>query len=405
MSSLQKPTIHAQSLSKRFALYRNKWDRLRELVHPARRKYHTDFFALRDVDLTVYPGETLGIIGRNGSGKSTLLKIISGVMTATSGTIKVRGKTASLLELGAGFHPELNAVENLYLHGLLRGVARAETRKRLDSILEFSGIGPYAEQPVKSYSSGMFVRLAFAAEVHIAPDVFIVDEALSVGDASFQMKCVRRMKELQNSGTAIVFVSHDASIVRSLCSRAILLDRGRIAAEGSPIQVYDIYSGMIGSADETVEASASFADRSGSGELRYAALWMENALGVRTNSFRSGEAVRIAMEIEASQFIENPTIGFNIRDRSGHELFGINTALLGIETGVFRAGEKRKVSFDIPLNLGPGTCTLGASIHLLEVHTGSCFDWVNHAVSFTIEPDGAYRFSGSARIPTVFRRE
>ncbi|HMY44560.1 MAG TPA: ABC transporter ATP-binding protein [Leptospiraceae bacterium] len=399
---MKETRIQTLGLSKIFRLYKSRLDRIRELLHPTRKKFHNDFYALKEIDLTVSAGESIGIIGRNGSGKSTLLKIIAGVMTQSAGTVSISGRIASLLELGAGFHPELNAVENLYLHGLLRGIPRSQTKKKLDSILDFSGIGPYAHQPVKSYSSGMFVRLAFSAEVHTIPEIFIVDEALGVGDASFQMKSMRRMRELQEQGTTIAFVSHDASTVRSLCTRAILLDKGRIVAEGSPAQVYDIYSGMIGFADEAVEANASFAERSGSGELRFAEAWIENSSGKRADTFRSGEGARIVLEIEASETIENPTIGIHFRDASSHELFGINTALLGIDTGIFVSGQKRRVAFTMPLDFGPGLCTLGTSIHQFEIHTGSCYDWVNHAITLRIEPDPSYRFSGSARLRASF---
>lgn len=398
-----KIVVECHSISKIYPLYTSKLDRIKELLHPARKSYHEDFYALRDIDLQIQSGHSVAIIGRNGSGKSTLLKIVCGVTTATSGTVQVHGRMASLLELGAGFHPELTGIENVYLHGLLRGVNRAETKLRLDSILDFAGIGQYAEQPVKTYSSGMFVRLAFAAEVHSQPEVLIVDEALSVGDASFQIKCVTRMQELKASGVSLLFVSHDASIVRTLCDHAILLDRGRIAATGNPMHVYDIYTGMIGLPGETAAPQESFSERSGTGEIQFTKVWVENENGNSLLQFRSGERVRVQLEIKAIKDVENPTIGISFRDRTGQDMFGINSALLRLDSGHFKAGQVKRATYEFPLNFGPGVYNFSAALHQFEVHTGSCYDWINHALSIQVDPDPAYRFSGYCRIIPEFR--
>lgn len=390
-----------EGLNKIYPLYRGKTDRLKELLHPFRKRYHTDFYALRDVSLQIRRGETLGIIGRNGSGKSTLLKILCGVTYPTSGRVEVSGRVASLLELGAGFHPELTGMENVYLHGLLRGRSKAETKKHLESITDFAGIGSYIFQPVKSYSSGMFVRLAFAAEIHTLPDLFIVDEALSVGDAHFQMKCLAKMRELASSGTTIIFVSHDASVVRGLCSRAILLDRGAVAAEGPPSTVYDVYSGMIGLPDGSASPRAEFSSRSGSGTIRFASISIFGADTTERSVFHSGEAAVLQLRVESSVAAENPTVGFSIRDRFGQDIFGTNTALLGIAAGKLNAGDTRVYEFAMPMNLGAGVYEICASIHQTETHVGSCYDWINGAAYITIEPDPSYRFSGTNRIPVT----
>lgn len=389
------------NLSKIYPLYASKLDRVKEILHPMHRKFHREFYALRDVNLDIARGETIGIIGRNGSGKSTLLKILSGVTTPTKGTADVSGRVASLLELGAGFHPELTGLENVFLHGLLRGRSRAETKRVLDSIEGFAGIGPYISQPVKSYSSGMFVRLAFAAEIHTSPDIFIVDEALSVGDAHFQMKCLGRMRELAASGTTIIFVSHDASIVRGLCQRAVLLDAGVIAAEGQPSAVYDVYSGMIGLADQTAAPKQEFSSRSGSGGIRFESVSVRGENQTERTAFHSGERAAVWLRVKASISAENPTIGFSIRDRFGQDIFGTNTALLGFPTGLMTQGQTHEFVFSLPLNLGAGVFEVCASIHQTETHVGSCYDWINGAAYITIEPDPAYRFSGTNRLPVT----
>lgn len=397
-----KNVIHCSRVSKIYPLFASRTDRIKELLHPFRRKYHTDFFALRDVDLQIPPGQTTAIIGRNGSGKSTLLKILSGVTWPTSGTARVAGRVASLLELGAGFHPELSGLDNVYLHGLLRGRTRSQTRQVIESIQDFAGIGPYIHQPVKSYSSGMFVRLAFAAEIHTMPEVFFVDEALSVGDAHFQIKCIRRMRELASAGTTVLFVSHDASLVRGLCERAVLLDRGAVAADGAPAEVYDVYSGMIGLPDEQSAAQSDFARRSGTGEVRFKSLTLLDASARPRSTFTSGETAALALELSASTRIENPTIGFSIRDKFGQDVFGTNTALLGTSPPAIEPGQALRFEFRFPLNLGAGAYEISASIHHSETHIGSCYDWINGALQLTIQPDAAYRFSGTARLPVTF---
>lgn len=254
--------IKVSCLSKSYKLYDNPVDRLRESLHPFRKKYHKDFYALNDVTFEVKKGETLGIIGKNGSGKSTLLKILTGVLTPTSGTISVNGKVSALLELGAGFNLEMTGIENVYLNGTLMGFSRKEIDARLPEILAFADIGDFVYQPVKSYSSGMFVRLAFAAQILVEPDVFIIDEALSVGDVFFQQKCYAKIRESISRGTTCLFVSHDTSAIMNLCTRAILLNDGAVDFIGNPKEAVSRYYAKIGS------KRTSFDDDHRSKELR-----------------------------------------------------------------------------------------------------------------------------------------
>lgn len=225
-------TIKVENIKKIYKLYEKPLDRIKESLNPFGKKYHDDFYALNDVSFEINQGETIGIIGQNGSGKSTLLKILSGVLTPSSGSVNIRGRISALLELGTGFNPELTGVENIYLSGTIMGFNRVQMNERIDRILSFADIGDFINQPVKMYSSGMFARLAFAVAINIDPDILIIDEALSVGDAFFQNKCFHKIEEFKESEKTIIFVSHDISSIKQLCSRVMWLDRGEIRAFG-----------------------------------------------------------------------------------------------------------------------------------------------------------------------------
>ncbi|WP_295022733.1 ABC transporter ATP-binding protein [Sulfurimonas sp.] len=233
--------IKVQNLTKTYKLYNKPSDRLKEALHPLKKKYHNEFHALHDISFTIEKGETVGIIGHNGAGKSTLLKIITGVLSPTHGHVHVNGKIASLLELGAGFNPEYTGIENIYLQGTLIGYTYQETEQRLDRILQFADINDFVYQPVKSYSSGMFARLAFAIAINVDPDILIVDEALSVGDMNFQAKCMTAMDRIKQKGTTILFVSHDINSVKSLCERGIYIKNGVMHAIGKASDVAEQY--------------------------------------------------------------------------------------------------------------------------------------------------------------------
>ncbi len=237
--------IKVENLSKIYKLYDKPIDRLKESINPFGKKYHRDFFALRDVSFDVKRGEALGVIGKNGSGKSTLLKLITGVLTPSSGNVTVNGKVAALLELGTGFNPEFTGIENIYFNGTITGYTREEIDAKLDNILEFADIGDFVHQPVKTYSSGMFVRLAFAVATSVTPDVLIVDEALSVGDIFFQQKCHARMEALQNNGTVLIVVSHDMRVVEKYSTKVILLDQGGCLFLGPPNEGVCRYYALI----------------------------------------------------------------------------------------------------------------------------------------------------------------
>ena len=236
-----KNIIEVSELTKAYKIYNQPMDRLKEALHPWRRQYHQPFFALTNVSFRVSQGEVVGIVGKNGSGKSTLLKLLTGVLTPSSGLLQVQGKVSALLELGAGFNPELTGLENIYMQGTLQGYSKEVMRQKAPLILEFADIGEYIHQPVKSYSSGMFARLAFALVVHVDPDILIVDEALAVGDIRFQQKAIRKMQELMAQAKVILFVSHDMRSIRTLCTRVLWLSEGRIFRDGDPKAIARMY--------------------------------------------------------------------------------------------------------------------------------------------------------------------
>ena len=242
--------IQVHNLTKSYRLYNSSLDRLKESLHPLRHKYHREFKALNGVSFEIMKGETVGIVGKNGSGKSTLLKVLTGVTTPTNGMVTVNGKIAALLELSAGFNPMLTGIENVYFNGALMGYSRAEMDSKLDNILAFADIGKFVYQPVKTYSSGMFVRLAFSIAINVEPDVLIVDEALAVGDELFQRKCYSKIRSFAESGATILFVSHSPQLIAQMCNRAILLDNGVVIKVDSPNEVITLYHKMVyGSVD------------------------------------------------------------------------------------------------------------------------------------------------------------
>ncbi|MDQ1245236.1 MAG: lipopolysaccharide transport system ATP-binding protein, partial [Campylobacterota bacterium] len=233
--------IKVQNLTKTYKLYDKPIDRLKESLHPFKKKYHREFYALNDVSFEIKKGETVGIVGKNGSGKSTLLKIITGVLTPTSGKISVHGKISAILELGAGFNPEMTGLENVYLNTSINGMSKKETDSKIKEIVEFAELGEFINQPVKTYSSGMKARLAFSVSISVEPDILIVDEALSVGDAAFARKCFAKMEEIRSRGATILFVSHSEGSVVALCNRAIWISNGKQIIDGTPKLVTGLY--------------------------------------------------------------------------------------------------------------------------------------------------------------------
>lgn len=250
--------ITVKSLSKTYRLYGSHRDRMKEFFHPLRKRYYTKHHALKDISFTLQKGEVLGVVGHNGSGKSTLLKILASVVSPTSGHYHCNGRVTALLELGGGFNEEMTGVENIYFIGALQGFRKKEMKKRVEAILDFAEIGEYAYQPVKSYSSGMYVRLAFSMNININPEILIIDEALSVGDIRFQQKCFRKIREIKESGKTIVFCSHSTGAVKDFCTRAIWINKGEIVADGDPLSVTDKYQAFMAQSNFVSKVAPDF---------------------------------------------------------------------------------------------------------------------------------------------------
>lgn len=389
-----KSSIYVQNLTKVYHLYDTPIDRLRETLKLSRKPLHRDFFALNNVSFKVYPGETVGIIGKNGAGKSTLLKIITGVLTASSGAISIDGRISALLELGAGFNPEYTGLENVYLNGTIMGYSREEMEDKLDSILAFADIGEFIHQPVKSYSSGMFMRLAFSVAINVEPEILIVDEALSVGDILFQAKCFKKFQELKDSGKTILFVTHSLSNVIEYCDRCIVMDKGNKIAEGEPALMVDLFKKIMSSPNDTevlledlkqseqihVKQSTQGADLKdkmqisadtieyGNKDLEIIDFAILDKYNNVTNIIDASMPFKIWMKIKANREITDPIFAYSIKNIRGVEVTGTNTMYNKIITGTIQAGKIIEVTFtqQIPLQPDGYLLSLGCTGYNVE---------------------------------------
>lgn len=381
--------IKVENLSKVYRLYDSPKARFKEALHPFGKKYHRDFYALKDVSFEVRKGETVGIIGRNGSGKSTLLKILTGVLNPSSGSYFANGKVSSLLELGTGFNPELTGVENVYFNATLLGFSKQKIDEKLDDILAFADIGEFVYQPVKTYSSGMYVRLAFAVAINVEPDVLIVDEALSVGDAAFQMKCIDKINKMRDAGITLLFVSHDPGAVKRLCDRAILLEKGNLIKEGTPEVVFDLYNAML--ADENLTntivreiSSGKVQTVSGTGEAKVEEIVMLNSNNEHANIFEVGEEVTLRVKVKVYKDIERLVLGFQIKDRLGQIIFGTNTFHTRQVIEDVKEGSTIFFNIKFNMNLGPGDYSISTALVNSDTHLDKNFEWKDLAFIFRV---------------------
>ena len=395
--------IEVKDVTKVYRLYEKPIDRLKESLHPKHKSYHKDFYALNGLSFHVEKGQTVGIIGTNGSGKSTILKIITGVLTPTTGEVNVDGKISALLELGAGFNMDYTGIENIYMNGTMMGFTKKEMDEKLQDILDFADIGDFVYQPVKTYSSGMFVRLAFALAINVEPEILIVDEALSVGDVFFQAKCYRRMEEIRQNGTTILMVTHDMGSIIKYCDKVVLLNKGEFIAEGEPGRMVDLYKKILANQMDSLkeelendfsggmeiagsekkvmsskEAAAAHSstdgglmkekitintDRTeyGDGRAEIFDLGLFDARGNLTNLLIKGETFTIKERIRFNAPLQNPIFTYTIRDKKGTDLSGTNTMYEGADVKPVGPGDVYDVSFTQKMTLQGGEYLLSMS--------------------------------------------
>jgi len=373
-----------QNVSKLYKLYRRPADRLREALPFNKRQFHTDFWALRDIGFQVEKGETLALVGPNGSGKSTLLQIVAGILQPTKGRVVTRGRIAALLELGAGFNPDFSGRENVFLNGEIMGLTRAEIERAMPSIEAFAEIGEFIARPVKEYSSGMYVRLAFATAIHVDPEILIVDEALAVGDAVFANRCVRKFQELRERKITVLFVSHDLGLVKQLSNRAILLLNGRMEAQGAPSDVINRYIGLVLEKQQPPQErqqrfEASFRHGDGVGEILGVDLL--NAAGDPATTVAGGETVTVRVRSRFHHPACDPMVGILIRNRIGMDVYGTNTRIEKKNLGSYQPGDELEVDFHFACWLTPQQYTLTVATQSPD---GSSHDWLDDVISFDV---------------------
>jgi len=397
--------IKVENLTKIYHLYKEPQDRLKEALNPFKKSYHSDFYAMDDVSFEIKKGETVGIIGRNGAGKSTLLKMITGVLTPTSGNITTHGKISSLLELGAGFNPEMNGIDNIYLNGTLMGFTREEMSTKVDAILEFADIGEFIYQPVKMYSSGMFARLAFSVAINVDPDILIVDEALSVGDLSFQMKCFKKFQDFQAEGRTILFVTHALDTVIRYCSRGIVIDGGHKVFEGTSKDAVDsfkkVLSGDFYEKDieekrkkthkikeknllrHAFEEHKEF-DTYGNNKAQIIDYGTLDEKGNPADILDYNSKFTIVMKVKFYESITNPIFAFTLKDIRGLEITGTNTYMKHIVTGTFEKNNIITVTFKQKANLQIGKYALSLGCVNLNENGVEVYNRIYDAMLFEI---------------------
>jgi lipopolysaccharide transport system ATP-binding protein len=424
--TLMITALRVENVSKQYRIYATPADRLKETLSRGWMKRHKEFWALKDISFEIEKGTTTGIVGPNGSGKSTLLQIITGTVEPTHGEVWHEGRVAALLELGAGFNPEFTGLENTFMNASLMGFSRRETERLLPDIERFAEIGEFIHQPVKTYSSGMYVRLAFSIAISASPDILIVDEALAVGDAIFQHRCLRRIKEMQESGVTIFFVSHDPNAVRALCSRAILLNDGRMIADGDPPDVLNHYQKIIMARERAFETSALKSEQSsgneqemraeqmsplapvfrhGDGSAQVLSVQLINSDGDPVKIVETGEPVSVRFRVAFQKPIEHPVFGFLIRNRHGIHVYGTNTELQGLSIDPVAAGEVIEISFSFECMLAPDSYSITVASHSPDAIS---FDWLDCVAYFQVTSllrmDGFANLNAVARVTRVGKK-
>lgn len=397
--------LTVSGLGKAYRQYPARWSRLLEwlfeLLRPGAPPRHILKWVLQDVSFTVAPGEAVGLVGINGAGKSTLLKLIAGIAQASAGSVQLQGRLAALLELGMGFHPDFTGRQNAVMAGQLLGMTGDDVVRLMPQIEAFAEIGDYIDQPLRVYSSGMQVRLAFAVATVRRPDILVVDEALSVGDAYFQHKSFERIRQFRRQGTTLLLVSHDKQAIQSLCDRALLLDGGRLARMGPPEEIMDYYNAMIAERENaTVRVNETRAGKlqtvSGTGEATVIDIVLLDEHGAHVEVVDVGAPVTLRVTVRAHAPIPRMVLGYMIKNRLGQPMYGTNTHLKELPLADVAAGEDVVYRFAFPMNLGPGSYSVATAIVSTETHLVNNYEWRDLALLFTVVNMRRPYFEGSA---------
>lgn len=391
--------ITVTNLGKAYKQYPTRWSRLAEWITPGHRPRHALKWVLQDINFTVNPGEAVGIIGINGAGKSTLLKMIAGTTQPTTGGVHIAGRVAALLELGMGFHPDFTGRQNAFMAGQLLGYKINEIARLMPEIEAFAEIGDYIDQPVRVYSSGMQMRLAFSVATAHRPDVLIVDEALSVGDAYFQHKSFDRIREFRKQGTTLLIVSHDKQAIQSICDRAILLNAGKLALEGEPEAIMDYYNALLADHQNQTVKQVLLEDGkvqtvSGTGEAEVVSIQLTDQAGNPLEVVDVGQPVRLQILVEAKKPIERLVLGYAIKDRLGQVIYGTNTDLKAQPLLNVKTNSRHLFDIRFPANLGPGTYSVQTALTSTETHMTNNYEWRDLALIFNVINVGKPYFAG-----------
>ena len=392
--------ISVKNLGKAYKQYQTRWSRLLEWFLPYAPVKHSLKWVLKDISFEVPPGEALGIIGINGAGKSTLLKLITGTTQPTTGHVTMNGRVAALLELGMGFHPDFTGRQNAIMAGQLIGLCTEEVVSLMPEIEAFAEIGEYIDQPVRVYSSGMQVRLAFSVATAVRPDILIVDEALSVGDAYFQHKSFARIREFREQGTTLLIVSHDREAIQSICDRAILLDCGHLAKEGLPEEVMDYYNAMIAARENTqveqkVAEDGRIQTTSGTGEAGFLDIQLLNEDNEPVEIVETGATVTLCVKVQAHEAIPRLVLGYLIKDRLGQPVFGSNTHHIQMPVYDMKRNDIAEYRITFPANLGPGSYSVAVALTSSDTHLGNNYEWRDLALLFSVVNNTKPIFAGN----------
>lgn len=392
--------LEIKNITKTYKIYDKNIDRLKEIFF--KKQMHRVFIANDDVSFDLYEGETLGIIGVNGAGKSTILKIIAGVIEPTLGKIISKGRITALLELGTGFNEELSGYENIFLNGTLIGMSYEECEQRLQEIIDFSELGQYIHEPIKVYSSGMRMRLAFSIAIFSEPKILIVDEALSVGDAHFAAKCTQTLKERKKKNMSIIYVSHDLNSLKILSDRILLLNQGKIVDIGEPQKIMNTYNYLIAALNDSDGKKTFLQEEAKAFGTFEVMIESASLVSLKTASSKivSGEVAKLTLKIKSKQNMRDVNVGILLKDRFGQDVFGITSYNLG-KTFDFKEEQRCDITMVFPMNIGVGEYTLSAALAIGENHLDKCLHWIDYAASFEVTHDINEQFIGICKLSPI----